>query len=458
MFARPQQISSPLVLPMLASIVTTSLIATLVMVPPSRATLSLEQLLLRAALDLMVAACIHVVTVWAIWRLIREYLEPSVSALAIHIWAVVVWLPLIATLSAERSLWISCFVPWAFASAITFLNLWSKLPAEDQPATPIARVLLQPPSTPPLWRTLLPYCITIVVMQAGLVSLASRHPWSAAALISAGVLLFLTRDPLVCGIAASRRRFSRSSLLQTAAVFFLISTALTPFLQRAYGLRSLAAYLATAPAHATGLNPRITSSSHFSGIILTLPAKPHPRIEPSAPSYRNSLSTALSKPLIIPFDGAYWYFKEPDTRPAADARIQRGDPIKANVRSTDRRELIMEAHQTLSTPISGECCRALRIDLLNGDTRPGLIRIGLLLRDTSSKPGSSLFLGSLPIPSSQLQHIPLDRPPVPESLRFRMPATARGRRFDEITVVIKGSSDRALGGSKIAIQNFVLVP
>jgi hypothetical protein len=39
-----------------------------------------------------------------------------------------------------------------------------------------------------------------------------------------------------------------------------------------------------------------------------------------------------------------------------------------------------------------------------------------------------------------------------------MPATARGRRFDKITVVIKPSSERALAGSKIAIQNFVLVP
>jgi len=82
----------------------------------------------------------------------------------------------------------------------------------------------------------------------------------------------------------------------------------------------------------------------------------------------------------------------------------------------------------------------------------------LLLRDTSGKPGSSLLLGSIAIPSSQLQHIALNRPPVSESLRFQMPAKAGGRRFDEITVVIKPSSDRALAGSKIAIQNFVLVP
>ena len=123
MFTRSQQISSPLVLPMLASILTTGIIASIFILPPSRVTFSLQQLLLRAAFDLTIAACIHVVTVWSIWRLIREYVEPSAGTLAVHIWAVVVWLPLITILSAERSLWISCIVPWAFANAIPFLNL-----------------------------------------------------------------------------------------------------------------------------------------------------------------------------------------------------------------------------------------------------------------------------------------------------------------------------------------------
>jgi hypothetical protein len=457
MFARSQQVSSPLVLPMLGSVLTTSIIASILLLPPSRPTLSFQQLLLRAAFDLTIAVCIHGVTVWSIWQLIREYVEPSIGTLTVHIWAVVVWLPLIATLTAERSLWISCIVPWAFANAITFLNLWSNLPQDDDPVTPRARVFLQLPSTPPLWRALLPYCITVITMQVGLASLVTGHPWSATALISAGVTLFLMRHPFVQDTAKSRLKFSRFSLLQTAAVFFLISTALTPYLQKAYGLHSLAAFLAVR-APLVRPTTKIAIGSHYSGVILTLPAKPHPRIEPPAAPDESSFSSALSKPVIIPFDGVYWYFKQPDTRPANDARIQPGDPIKANIRSTDYRGLAMEAHQTLLSPISGDCCHAMRIDLLNGDDRPGTIRIELLLRDTSGKPGSSLLLGSIAIPSSQLQHIALNRPPVPESLRFQMPAKARGRRFGEITVVIKPSSDRALAGSKIAIQNFVLVP
>ena len=457
MLARAQQVSSPLLLPMLGSILATSIIASLLILPPSRPTLSFQQLLLRAAFDLTIAVCIHVVTVWSIWRMIREYVEPSIGTLTVHIWAVVVWLPLITTLTAERPLWISCIIPWAFANAITFLNLWSQFPQDDEPVAPVGRVFLQPLSTPPLWRALLPYCITVVTMQTGLLSLLTGHHWSATALISAGLIMFLVRHPLVQGMAKSRRRFSRVSLLQTAAVFFLISTALTPYLQKAYGLSSLASLLAVRTPIVRPA-PKSAMGSHYSGVILTLPLKPHPRIQPPTVSDETNFSSVLAKPVIIPFDGVYWYFKQPDTRPAADARIQQGDPLQANVRSTDFRALAMEAHQTLLDPISGDCCRALRIDLLNGDNRPGTIRIEILLRDTSGKPGSSLLLGSIAIPSSQLQHIALDRPPVHESLRFQMPAKAHGRRFDEITVIIKPSSDRALAGSKIAIQNFVLVP
>jgi hypothetical protein len=53
----------------------------------------------------------------------------------------------------------------------------------------------------------------------------------------------MVRHPFVRGMAKSRRKISRSSFLQTAAVFFLISTALTPYLQKAYGLRLLASFI-----------------------------------------------------------------------------------------------------------------------------------------------------------------------------------------------------------------------
>jgi len=445
-------------LPLIGSILTTGIILSVGLSLPSKPTLNMQQLFLRAALDLAIAACIHVVTVWTIWRLVREYLEPGAGSLVIHIWAAVAWLPLIATLSAESSLWVSCIVPWASANAMIFLNLWSATPQEDEPEITSTPLLFDVPQVRPLWKSLLPYCITIVTAQAGLAFLAAGHPWSAASLFSACLLLFLVRHPLVSATARNRRRFSRSTLLQTALVFFLITTALTPFLQQAYGLRLLANLLASVPASTPQIRPAHAADSAYSGVILTLPPQPHPRIEPPMRSERVNFSKALVKPIVIPFDGVYWYFKAPDTRPGPGARMQRGDPLKANVRSTDRLALAMEAHQSLASPISTDCCHALRVDLLNGDDRPGIMRIEVTLRDTSGGLHRSLFLGSLPVLSSELQHIPLNRPPVHESLRFEIPATAHGSRFDEIQVVIRPSYERALAGSKIAVQNFVLVP
>jgi hypothetical protein len=455
MFARSQQLSSPLLLPMIGSIFTAGLSACFFIQLPPRATLNVRQIVLQAAFDLILAACIHAVTVWSIWRLIREYIEPSRSTLVIHVWAVVVWVPLIATLGAERSVWVSCIVPWACANGITFLNLWSKLPQVVEREAPRSRALFEPPSAPPLWRTLLPYCLTIFILQTGLVASVSRHPWSATALFSAGVLLFLLHHPLVYGVTVSRQKFSRFSLLQTAVVFFLITTALTPYLQKAYGLRSLLSYFAIEPAH-TKPAVRPAFASDYSGIILTLPPKPHPRIEPISRANPIDFSAPLARPVVIPFDGAYWYFKPRESRPRFDALVRQGDPLKANVRSTDGRQLVMEAHQTLATPIAGDCCRALRIELLNGDDRPSPIRVELRL--ATRRPGSPLSLGIVTIPFSQLQPISRSRAPVPESLEFSMPAAARTRLFDEITVVIKAPPDNTLAGSKIAIQNFVLVP
>ena len=318
------------------------------------------------------------------------------------------------------------------------------------------RILFLPPPSTALWRTLLPWCITIVMMQTGAAVLVSGHPWSVSALFSAGIILFLVRHPFLRHLPRRRQGFSRASILQTAAVFFLITTALTPYLQKAYGLSALSSFLATRPS--SPVVRRVAPASEYSGIILTVPAQPHTHIEPHPSSTRPSVSATPAKPIVIHFDGTYWYFKDPDTRPRSDAPVQQGDPIKADVRSTDYRDLKMEAHQRLPDAISGDCCRAMRIDLLNGDYRPGVIRIELLLSDTSSKTGSPLTLGSVPIPSSQLRHISINRPPIPESLRFQMPASAHGRHFDEITVVIKPSSDRAMAGSKIAIRSFVLIP
>jgi hypothetical protein len=58
------------------------------------------------------------------------------------------------------------------------------------------------------------------------------------------------------------------------------------------------------------------------------------------------MATAL-RPVLIAFDGVYWYFQAPDRRPPLDAKVVQGDPVRAKIRSTKTIPLQMEAHQRL---------------------------------------------------------------------------------------------------------------
>ena len=78
-----------------------------------------------------------------------------------------------------------------------------------------------------------------------------------------------------------------------------------------------------------------SSATGYPGIVLMLPPKPHHEIIPPISSDPLHWTGTLAKPLEIPFDGAYWYFQIPDTRPSPDAHIQRGNPITKSIRSTN---------------------------------------------------------------------------------------------------------------------------
>jgi hypothetical protein len=118
----------------------------------------------------------------------------------------------------------------------------------------------------------------------------------------------------------------------------------------------------------------------------------------------------------------------------------------------------MAAQQTLLRPIKMNCCKALRVELINADNRPGAITIEILLRESSTQSTSMLSLGSVAIPSSTARSVSLTRAPVNESLTFHFPPDSQGKSFDEITLLIKPAWERALAGSKVAIHDFVLIP
>ena len=170
-------------------------------------------------------------------------------------------------------------------------------------------------------------------------------------------------------------------------------------------------------------------------------------------------SGVKAKPLIIPFDGPYWYFKAPMTGPGPKAHVTFGEPTKANVRSTNWMPLRMEAHQNLGLPIDLDCCREIDMKVTNADNRAGRIDIALVLTDAASPGRKQMMLGDEPVVSSiGVRTTTQDRAPVTETLRFAIPKAAGLRRFDEIDVIVQPSVERAKLGSRVAVEEFELVP
>jgi hypothetical protein len=165
-----------------------------------------------------------------------------------------------------------------------------------------------------------------------------------------------------------------------------------------------------------------------------------------------------TQPLVIPFDGAYWYFKAPDRRPRATARIVHESSINAVIRSSDSYPLLMEAHQKLDTPIDIRCCRSVEVAVLNADRHPGPIALELWLLNKRMPGGGALYLGTADIPSSESDRGLIKDAPVEEVLEFRTPVGPSRWEFDEICVIVRMPPVRARVGAQIAIRRFILQP
>jgi len=196
----------------------------------------------------------------------------------------------------------------------------------------------------------------------------------------------------------------------------------------------------------------------YIGIILWPPPIKKTAILPPIPHAHTLGPGRLTQPVVIPFDGPYWYFKSPAKAPGLHAHIANGQPTESNVRSSDRAPLFMQAHQNLGVPIDLACCAAIDLALTNADIRPGAIQLGLLLTDSTTPGKPTLYLGAKVVPSSTARSISLNRAPVKETLRFPVIPSSKLTRFDEITVIYLPAWERDLAGAKLSLQSFTLIP
>lgn len=180
-------------------------------------------------------------------------------------------------------------------------------------------------------------------------------------------------------------------------------------------------------------------------------------LAPSLPK-ASSQEVRMTKPLVIRFDGPYWYFRPPHRSPGSRAHVVRGTPLAVNIHSNDFIPLLMEARQSLGSAIQLASCREIQVTIENHDNMPGRIALGVLLTDSTSIGKPTLYLDQQPVMSTEPDHFSVKSSPVEEVLRFAVPNHPRIDRFDEISVFFFPDTERARTGARIAIQEFELIP
>ena len=343
-------------------------------------------------------------------------------------------------------------------------------------------------------RALAPALTVSVGLEAGFVAVTAGYPL-AAAFLFCGTAAMLTILLLASGLMAANRDTSLSRSFLGAALTVILAAGLTTVhgiarLNRghSYGTGD-PAVAARGPLDSTrklvknlfdkesggddddddvvdptrlysGPANVDLSDNVFPGVVLWPEVKPYAILVAPAPAWtRSPLAAFAERPYSIPFDGEYWMYKPPQTRPPRDAYRQRGTPLAYFYRTTDHRRMAMEARQKLPHPISIDCCRDIQMAVYNADRNPGTITLELSLADSRTRPRVSVSLGRQPVTRWPKLVRGQERvAPVFEILDFYVPRMAPVREFDELRVVIHRDPVRADKSARLSIERFILVP
>ena len=206
----------------------------------------------------------------------------------------------------------------------------------------------------------------------------------------------------------------------------------------------------------TSANPALGYGGYESIILWPRPQKK--QIIPPLPARTDLLAPGTSQPLIIRFDGAYWYFQPPETEPGPTAHRAQGTPLSAHIQSNNSFPLIMEAHQRLGGAIRLARCREMQVEIENREVEPRAVALAVLLTDSTILDRPMLSLGKQVLKTTLPDHDRLQNSSTFETLRFAIPAHAKIRKFDEITIMLLPDIGPAIVGPKIAIEQFQFLP
>jgi hypothetical protein len=462
----PDRVKAAVRLVVIAGLVN-SLIAAFLLcrLPASHAT-AVMPLFLRAGIYVAFGALAGVTGAWFYWKrsAARIQLRPLVSfrLFALVSAAVWVWVPAAVLLARQDSL--VAGVVAAIGGIVLAIGLRKSVQFPDDPQDEGAldaekELFAQTLATPV--RQAHGYIIAVGLYAAGY-ALEDRSTLTACALLGFSAFVFGWQSTLAPGARSGywdeRQAALRLARIAVPAVLITLWALVHGIERRDSGDGDAA--MAGGDDAGSKQDARAAGSGNglngYESIVLW-PFPEKKQIVPPLPEASNLLGPGTTEPLVIRFDGPYFYFQA-GRRPDLDSHQAQGSPLAVHIASSNALPLTIEAHQTLSQPIGLARCRELEVDVANRDNRPGAITLAVLVADSTAPGKPTLYLGQQPLATTEPRAFLVKNSPVYESLRFAIPPQAKLRKFDEITVLLLPDIEHALVGPKIAIQQFQLYP
>ncbi len=366
-------------------------------------------LVLLAGAYLLVAALSGATGSYVFWIRSRAWPVPDLVELLQRTICGWVWIPAIVLLSRQDSVWAPAVA--AAGAVVLAASLRQAAPATSL-SNPEPEIVDLPPqemfaqslkSAPIEWYG----PIVAVCLFAEAFALGRGWLFPACALLAlAGFLFAWARTPATqAANPASIRKLTSAALRQTkSAGPALVVTVLAMMIGMRHDIEQWE--IGSGLGHRESLGQStitqkqgVGAGGHISIVLLTAPQKQtflFPRAKD--PLLQN---TRLTKPLVIQFDGEYWYFQPPDSDPGPGAFVTHGSPLAANIHSSLAIPLLMQAHQHLGAPMPLDCCREVDVEVANHEEGDGAVVVGMMLTDSTLPGKRSLLLGEQSVPSSQ---------------------------------------------------------
>jgi hypothetical protein len=315
-----------------------------------------------------------------------------------------------------------------------------------------------------------------VSLFAGFMALGVHLNLIAAGLLASSAFVFAWKKTFVSSMEAGQG-YGRSGLRLGLVIVPAVLVTMWALLDGVAHRNRVEAAAALAEADATRSHDEVAdpadpkSSATGAGGYQSLILWPYPEKKPvvaPVPVKSSFLKPGSTQPLIIRFDGPYWYLQAPATRPGANAHQAHGTPLSAEIRSINELPLVMDAHEVLGAPIPLARCGRIQVEIGSKESRAGSIEMAVLLNDGSVAGKPEVYLGQKAIEISRAKAIdgglltgPLEEQKggtVVETLEFEIPATAKISKFSEITVMLLSDGEPTHVGPKIAVRQFEIFP